>query len=395
MVWFWYFLFYSFAGFLLEVAYARLTGGRPDRKCLLVLPLCPVYGLGACAVLLLPGWVRDNPLSLFLLGGGLASWAEYLAALFYEEALGVSFWDYSGLPGNVRGRICLPFSLIWGILAIGVFITYKLLDFSDLTVDGSFCTGGAVAALLILNGTPVWLAMIAAFVAGALAGFITAILHTKMGIPPILAGILTQLALYSVNLRIMGKSMLAVSVDKFPLLVSVRNQMESCLVAALFVVAIIAVLYWFFGTELGSAIRATGANSNMSRAQGINTDTMKVVGLVLSNGLVGLSGALYTQYLGSVTVNMGRGAIVIGLAAVIIGEVLFMKLFRNFALRLAGVVIGAIVYYVVIAFVIQLGLNTDDLKLFSAAFVAIALFIPYWKSQHPGKTLRKGGKSNA
>ena len=285
--------------------------------------------------------------------------------------------------------------LIWGILAIGVFITYKLLDFSDLTVDGSFCTGGAVAALLILNGTPVWLAMIAAFVAGALAGFITAILHTKMGIPPILAGILTQLALYSVNLRIMGKSMLAVSVDKFPLLVSVRNQMESCLVAALFVVAIIAVLYWFFGTELGSAIRATGANSNMSRAQGINTDTMKVVGLVLSNGLVGLSGALYTQYLGSVTVNMGRGAIVIGLAAVIIGEVLFMKLFRNFALRLAGVVIGAIVYYVVIAFVIQLGLNTDDLKLFSAAFVAIALFIPYWKSQHPGKTLRKGGKSNA
>ena len=285
--------------------------------------------------------------------------------------------------------------LIWGILAIGVFITYKLLDFSDLTVDGSFCTGGAVAALLILNGTPIWLAMIAAFVAGALAGFITAILHTKMGIPPILAGILTQLALYSVNLRIMGKSMLAVSVDKFPLLVSVRNQMESCLVAALFVVAIIAVLYWFFGTELGSAIRATGANSNMSRAQGINTDTMKVVGLVLSNGLVGLSGALYTQYLGSVTVNMGRGAIVIGLAAVIIGEVLFMKLFRNFALRLAGVVIGAIVYYVVIAFVIQLGLNTDDLKLFSAAFVAIALFIPYWKSQHPGKTLRKGGKSNA
>lgn len=285
--------------------------------------------------------------------------------------------------------------LIWGILAIGVFITYKLLDFSDLTVDGSFCTGGAVAALLILNGTPVWLAMIAAFVAGALAGFITAILHTKMGIPPILAGILTQLALYSVNLRIMGKSMLAVSVDKFPLLVSVRNQMESCLVAALFVVAIIAVLYWFFGTELGSAIRATGANSNMSRAQGINTDTMKVVGLVLSNGLVGLSGALYTQYLGSVTVNMGRGAIVIGLAAVIIGEVLFMKIFRNFALRLAGVVVGAIVYYVVIAFVIQLGLNTDDLKLFSAAFVAIALFIPYWRGKHAGKKQLKGGKSHA
>ncbi len=285
--------------------------------------------------------------------------------------------------------------LIWGILAIGVFITYKLLDFSDLTIDGSICTGGAVAALLILNGVPVALAMVAAFCAGALAGLITGVLHTRMGIPPILAGILTQLALYSVNLRIMGKSMLAVSVDKFNLLVSVRQQELSCAVAAIFVVAITAVLYWFFGTELGSAVRATGANSSMSRAQGINTDTMKLVGLVLSNGLVGLSGALYTQYLGSVTVNMGRGAIVIGLAAVIIGEVLFSKIFRNFALRLVGVVIGAIIYYVVIALVIQLGLNTDDLKLFSAAFVAVALFIPHLKSKRAGKTLKKGGKGNA
>lgn len=285
--------------------------------------------------------------------------------------------------------------LIWGILAIGVFITYKLLDFSDLTVDGSICTGGAVAALLIINGVPVALAMVAAFCAGALAGLITAILHTRMGIPPILSGILTQLALYSINLRIMGKSMLAVSVDKFPLLVSVREQERACLVALVFVVAIIAALYWFFGTELGSAVRATGANSNMSRAQGINTDTMKLVGLVLSNGLVGLSGALYTQYLGSVTVNMGRGAIVIGLAAVIIGEVLFSKIFRNFALRLAAVVIGAIIYYVVIALVIQLGLNTDDLKLFSAAFVAVALFIPHWKGNHASKTLQKGGRGHA
>ena len=285
--------------------------------------------------------------------------------------------------------------LIWGILAIGVFITYKLLDFSDLTVDGSICTGGAVAALLIINGVPVAVAMVAAFCAGALAGLVTAILHTRMGIPPILAGILTQLALYSINLRIMGKSMLAVSVDKFDLLVSVRNQQSSCLVALLFVVAIIAVLYWFFGTELGCAIRATGANANMSRAQGINTDLMKIVGLVLANGLVGLSGGLYTQYLGSVTVNMGRGAIVIGLAAVIIGEVLFSKIFRNFSLRLAGVVIGAIIYYVVIALVIQLGLNTDDLKLFSAAFVALALFIPYWKDYHGGKSLIKGGKNHA
>lgn len=285
--------------------------------------------------------------------------------------------------------------LIWGILAMGVFITYKLLDFSDLTVDGSICTGGAVAALLIINGVPVTVAMIAAFCAGALAGLVTAILHTRMGIPPILAGILTQLALYSINLRIMGKSMLAVSVDKYDLLVSVRNQTSSCLVALLFVAAIIAVLYWFFGTELGCAVRATGSNSNMSRAQGINTDLMKLVGLILSNGLVGLSGALYTQYLGSVTVNMGRGAIVIGLAAVIIGEVLFSKIFRNFAFRLAGVVIGAILYYVVIALVIQLGLNTDDLKLFSAAFVALALYIPYWRMNHSGKSLQKGGKNHA
>ena len=285
--------------------------------------------------------------------------------------------------------------LIWGILALGVFITYKLLDFSDLTVDGSICTGGAVAALLIINGVPVWIAMVAAFCAGALAGLITAILHTRMGIPPILAGILTQLALYSINLRIMGKSMLAVSVDKYPLLVSVRNQASSCLVALGFVAAIIGVLYWFFGTELGCAIRATGANGNMSRAQGINTNRMKLVGLVLANGLVGLSGGLYTQYLGSVTVNMGRGAIVIGLAAVIIGEVLLGKIFRNFALRMTGVVIGAIAYYVVIALVIQLGLNTDDLKLFSAAFVAVALYVPYWKGNHAGKNMTKGGKNHA
>ena len=285
--------------------------------------------------------------------------------------------------------------LIWGILALGVFITYKLLDFSDLTVDGSICTGGAVAAMLIINGVPVAVAMVAAFIAGALAGLVTGVLHTKMGIPPILSGILTQLALYSVNLRIMGKSMLAVSVDKYNLLVSLRNPQSACLVALLFVAAVIAVLYWFFGTELGSAIRATGANSNMSRAQGINTNTMKLVGLAISNGLVGLSGALYTQYMGSVTVNMGRGAIVIGLAAVIIGEVLFSKIFRNFALKMSSVVIGAIIYYVVIGLVIRLGLNTDDLKLFSAAFVAVALFVPYWKSNHATKSLRKGGKHNA
>ncbi len=285
--------------------------------------------------------------------------------------------------------------LIWGIMALGVYITYKLLDFSDLTVGGSICTGGAVAALFIVNGMPVWVAMIAAFLAGAISGMLTGLLNTRMGIPPILSGILTQLALYSINLRIMGKSMLAVSVDTYPLWVTGRDKTMSCVIALIFVVAIIAILYWFFGTELGCAIRATGANPHMSRAQGINTDTMKFVGLILSNGLVAVSGALYTQYLGSVTVNIGRGAIVIGLAAVIIGQVLFDRLFHNFALKLAGVVIGAIIYYVVIALVIQLGLNTDDLKLFSAAFVAIALFIPYLRSKHFSKRTKKGGAEHA
>ena len=285
--------------------------------------------------------------------------------------------------------------LIWGIMALGVYITYKVLDYSDLTVDGSIVTGGAVFALLVLNGVPIAVAMVAAFIVGSIAGLLTALLHTRLGIPPILSGILTQLGLYSINLRIMGKSLLAVSVDKFPLLVSTRNQGSSCLVALLFVVAVIGLMYWFFGTELGCSIRATGANANMSRAQGINTNNTKLLGLVLGNGLVGLSGALYTQYLGSVTVNMGRGAIVIGLAAVIIGEVLFGKLFSNFALKLASVVIGAILYYVVIALVIQLGLNTDDLKLFSAAFVAIFLAVPHLKEKLHLHKKTRGGVSRA
>jgi putative ABC transport system permease protein len=290
--------------------------------------------------------------------------------------------------------------LIWGIMALGVYITYKILDLADLTVDGSMVTGMAVCAMLMVNGWNVWPAMLMAILAGMVCGLVTGIFHTLMGIPAILAGILTQLILWSVNLKIMGKANQPINANNYDLLISSRNVKafspeNPIFVVGVFVVLIIALLYWFFGTELGSAIRATGANSNMSRAQGINTNRMKLVGLVLANGLVGLSGALYTQYLGSVTVNMGRGAIVIGLAAVIIGEVLFSKLFRNFALRMAGVVVGAIVYYVVIALVIQLGLNTDDLKLFSAAFVAIALFIPHWKSNHAGKALQKGGKHHA
>ena len=281
--------------------------------------------------------------------------------------------------------------LIWGIMALGVYITYKVLDYSDLTVDGSIVTGGAIFALLVLNGVPIAVAMVASFIAGALAGLLTALLHTRLGIPPILSGILTQLGLYSINLRIMGKSLLAVSVDKFPLLVSTRNQGSSCLVALLFVVAVIGLMYWFFGTELGCAIRATGANANMSRAQGINTNNTKLLGLVLGNGLVGLSGALYTQYLGSVTVNMGRGAIVIGLAAVIIGEAIFGKIFRNFGLKLIAVAIGSIIYYFVLQIVIWFGIDTDLLKLLSALVVAIFLAIPTWKSRYFSKPVRKGG----
>lgn len=279
--------------------------------------------------------------------------------------------------------------LIWGIMAIGVYITYKILDLADLTVDGTMCTGGAVCVVMILNGQPVWLALLAAFFAGVLAGLVTGLLHTAMGIPAILAGILTQLGLYSVNLRIMGgKANQALNVDKYDLLVSLRYikgvpiQKNTILVAAVLVLVLIAVLYWFFGTELGCAIRATGSNQNMSRAQGINTDRMKILGLMLSNGIVAFASALYAQYQGFSEINAGRGAIVIGLAAVIIGEVIFGKVFRNFALKMLAVAIGAILYYLVYQVVIWLGLNTDDMKLITALIVAAFLAIPYWKGKY-------------
>ncbi len=288
--------------------------------------------------------------------------------------------------------------LIWGIMAIGVYITYKILDIADLTVDGSLCTGGATCVILLVNGKPMWLALLCAILVGMIAGFVTGIFITKFGIPAILAGILTQLALYSINLHIMGfntdsfsKSNLPVSVDKYNLIVSSRYVRElsfrnPILITAIFVVVTIAILYWFFGTEVGSAIRATGANVNMARAQGINTDRIKVLGLVISNALVTLSGALLAQYQGFSDINMGRGAVVIGLAAVIIGEVVFSKVFKNFALILFSCVIGAIIYYAVIQFVLKLGLSTDDLKLLTAVVVAIFLAIPYWKSKY-----NKGG----
>ncbi len=284
-------------------------------------------------------------------------------------------------------------------MAIGVFVTFKVLELSDLTVDGSFATGGAVLVVLTTGGMNLYLAMLIAFLAGCLAGFVTGIFHTKFGIPAILSGILTQLALYSVNLRIMGgKANTAISWRNFDLLVSSRTDViyNTILVCVIFVAVLIAILYWFFGTELGHSIRATGCNPAMSRANGINTNTCKVLGLVLSNGIVALAGALLSQFQGFADVNMGRGAIVIGLAAVIIGEVVFGKIFRNFALKLLSVVIGAIIYYIVITIVLKLGLRTDDLKLFSALVVALFLGIPYWKAKfHFTKKEKKGEKVNA
>lgn len=308
---------------------------------------------------------------------------------------------FVGLMNSMPGAIAQ--GLIWGIMAVGVYITYKILDVADLTVDGSLCTGGAVCVILVINGTPMWLALVMAFAAGLLAGLVTGILHTKFGIPPILAGILTQLGLYSINLHIMGwgtdngsKSNLPVSVDKYPLLVSARYVRDLAInnplfILLIFVIVCIAFLYWFFGTELGASLRATGANGNMARAQGINTDRAKVLGLMLSNGFVTLSGALLAQYQGFADVNMGRGAIVIGLAAVIIGEVVFGKIFRNFSLKLLGCVLGAIIYYIVIQVVLRLGLSTDDLKLLSAIVVALFLAIPYWKGRMFRANVKKGG----
>ena len=288
----------------------------------------------------------------------------------------------SALPGAVAQ------GLIWGLMAIGVYITYTVLDLADLTVDGTMATGGAVCIILMTNGVNVWVAMLCAFLAGMLAGLVTGVLHTFMGIPAILAGILTQLALYSINLRIMdGKANTAINPNNFDLLVSLRNVRSLTLenpifVAIIFTIVVIAVLYWFFGTALGCSIRATGANPNMSRAQGINVNFNKVLGLMISNGLVALASALYCQYQGFADVNAGRGAIVIGLAAVIIGEVLFSRIFRNFALKLLSVALGAVIYYVVIQIVLTAGLNTNDLKLITAVVVAIFLAIPYWKGKY-------------
>jgi len=310
------------------------------------------------------------------------------------------------LPGAISQ------GLIWGIMAIGVYITYKILDIADLTVDGSFCTGGAVFVVCFSSGVNIWLALLAALLAGMLAGLVTGLLHTACGIPAILAGILTQLGLWSVNLAVMGmKANVAINIidqaNLNRLLVSLRFVQEvgkgtrpfyqhPIFVVGLFTAVIIAILYWFFGTELGASLRATGANPNMARAQGINTNVGKVLGLMISNGLVAVSGALLSQYQAFADASMGKGAIVIGLAAVIIGEVLLGKIFRNFALKLLAVSIGAIIYYIVIQAVVSLsGIDTNYLKLLSAMIVALFLTVPYWKSRYFTKRAEKGGKINA
>ncbi|MCD8155117.1 MAG: ABC transporter permease [Clostridiales bacterium] len=301
----------------------------------------------------------------------------------------------NALPGAVAQ------GLIWGIMAIGVYITYRVLDIADLTVDGTMCTGGAVCVMMMLSGHNVWVSMLAAFGAGLLAGLATGVFHTFMGIPAILAGILTQLSLYSINLKIMGKANQAINVDKYDLLVSLRwiknvpFTQNTLLVVAVIIAILVLILYWFFGTELGCALRATGCNPNMARAQGINTDRNKVLGLMLSNGLVALSSALLAQYQGFADVNMGRGAIVIGLAAVIIGEAIFGRIFRNFALRLVSVALGSILYYLVVQVVIWMGIDTDLLKMLSALVVAIFLAVPYWKGKYFTKPSKKGGNRNA
>ena len=301
----------------------------------------------------------------------------------------------NAIPGAVTQ------GMLWGIMAIGVYLTFRILNVSDLTVDGSLATGGAVCVMLMRAGCNPWVALLCAVLAGMLAGLITGLLHTRCAIPAILAGILTQLALYSINLRIMGgKANQPIGVDKYDLLVSQRYvrdlSLENPILLVILILAVlVGILYWFFGTEYGSALRATGANQNMARAQGIDTKIGITVGLMVSNGLVALSGALLAQYQGAVDVNMGRGAIVIGLAAVIVGEVLFGKVFHNFALKLTAVALGAVVYYLVIQVVLQLGLNTNDLKLLTAAVVALFLAIPYWQSLAKPKKQNAGGNGHA
>ncbi len=283
----------------------------------------------------------------------------------------------NALPGAVAQ------GLIWGLAAIGIYISYKILDIADLTVDGSICTGGCVCAVMIVAGVPVWLAILAAFLAGALAGILTGLLHTALGIPSILAGILTQLMLYSVNLAILGgKSLVSLAGNREQLLLSMSNNPAAILVAGGTITVMIVVLWLFFYTEVGLTLKSTGDNPHMSRAQGVNVKFNKVLGLAIANGIVALAGALLAQYKGSANINDGRGAIVIGLAAIFIGLSVSLKIKPNFVVSLIGVVGGGIVYYIVYNFVILLGLKTDYLKMLSAIIVALFLGVPYLNGEY-------------
>ena len=307
------------------------------------------------------------------------------------------------LLGNIPAGIAQ--GLIWGIMAIGVYITFRILGIADLSVDGTFTTGAAVTVMLIIAGVPSWIAMIIAFICGLAAGTITGLLHTLLGIPAILAGILTQFAMYSINLAIMGmKANQAISVDKYNLIISSRHVASAILIVGIIAAVIIALLYRFFGTELGCAFRATGCNNAMAKAQGINIKLMKVIGLALSNAIVAFSGGLMAQYQGFSDINMGRGAIVIGLAAVIIGEVLgeaILKKHINFWIRLGFIVIGGILYYIFIIIVLWFKLDSNFLKLLQATIVAIFLAVPYIRSRRissfkkAGRNAQKGGSGNA
>lgn len=297
----------------------------------------------------------------------------------------------NALPGNIAQGI------IWGLMGLGVFITYKLLHFADLSVDGSFATGGAVTAIMLINGCPIWVAMLVAVAAGLLAGLVTGLLHTLLGIPDILSGILTQIALYSINLNIMGKSNLPISYRNYSLVISASNINMAIIIALIVVAIVIVAMYWYFGTEQGTTIRSTGSNPAMSKAQGININFTKVIALALSNAVVAFSGSIFSQYQGFADVNMGRGAIVIGLAAVIIGEVLGEAIFRkhiNFIIRLIFVIVGGIIYYIAMGIVLWLKMPTDDTKLFTAIIVAIFLAVPNIRSRATN-SFKKVAKQNS
>ena len=310
----------------------------------------------------------------------------------------VSYFSYldfmsflNALPGNIAQGI------IWGLMGLGVFITYKLLHFADLSVDGSFATGGAVTAIMLINGCPIWVAMLVAVAAGLLAGLVTGLLHTLLGIPDILSGILTQIALYSINLNIMGKSNLPISYRNYSLVISASNINMAIIIALIVVAVVIVAMYWYFGTEQGTTIRSTGSNPAMSKAQGININFTKVIALALSNAVVAFSGSIFSQYQGFADVNMGRGAIVIGLAAVIIGEVLGEAIFRkhiNFIIRLIFVIVGGILYYIAMGIVLWLKMPTDDTKLFTAIIVAIFLAVPNIRSRATN-SFKKVAKQNS